>query len=844
MDDTNKKMTPMMEQYHAIKATLPKEALLLYRLGDFYEMFLEDANRGARLLRVSLTKRGDMPMCGIPHHAAATYISRLLKAGCKVAICDQVEEARPGKLVKREVTRILSPGAHFDERMLLAELNNFLGSITQKGKVWGLAVADLTTGEFLAAELDSRESLETELERLGVVELVFPEGEKEAEATARNLRLPGSSHDNWAFTSETAEKTLTDHFGVTSLDGFGLGQCSVARQAAGGLLHYVVEQLRGDVSHLTKIGALERRGRLLLDTVTLKNLEILEPIHKDAPKEACLFGVLNDTATPMGARTLRDWLSRPLCEADAVNSRLDAVQAWMHAPNVLERFRESMKEISDLERVLSRLSIGSGNARDLLALRIALEKIPTTQRQIRDLNQRDDKEVSTLLKKLETQLCPLPELVDWIRRSIEDEAPTSLKDGGMIRDGFHEELDTLRQAAREGRQWVLDMQKKEIEQTGIPSLKIGFNSVFGYFIEVTKTHLAKVPDYFIRKQTIANGERYITPKLKELENKILGSEERSSKLEYEIFQEIREKTLSRLKEIQQTARALAQLDVLACLAKTARTHNYVRPEVKQEGIIKLVAGRHPVLERWEKDEPFVPNDTLFLPETHQIALITGPNMAGKSTYIRQVALISLMAHVGSFVPATKARVDILDRIFTRIGAGDHLVKGQSTFMVEMTETANILNNASQNSLVILDEVGRGTSTFDGLSLAWAIVEYLHHNVGSKTLFATHYHELTELEGRLERLRNYNVAVKEEGDQIVFLRKILPGGADKSYGIQVARLAGIPKTVISRAKEALQNLEATSLTVETSGKVRKKKQAERDSLQKLESPPQLDLFQSN
>ena len=837
-------MTPMMEQYHAIKATLPKEALLLFRLGDFYEMFLEDANRGARLLRVSLTKRGDMPMCGIPHHAAATYISRLLKAGCKVAICDQVEEARPGKLVKREVTRILSPGAHFDERMLLAELNNFLGSITQKGKVWGLAVADLTTGEFLAAELDSKESLETELERLGVVELVFPEGEKEAEATARNLRLPGSSHDNWAFTSETAEKTLTDHFGVTSLDGFGLGQSSVARQAAGGLLHYVVEQLRGDISHLTKIGVLERRGRLQLDTVTLKNLEILEPIHKDAPKEACLFGVLNDTATPMGARTLRDWLSRPLCESDSINARLDAVQAWIYAPNVLERFRESMKEISDLERVLSRLSIGSGNARDLLALRIALEKIPTTQRQIRDLNQRDEKQVSTLLKKLETQLYPLPELVDWIRRSIEDEAPASLKDGGVIRDGFHEELDTLRQAAREGRQWVLDMQKKEIEQTGIPSLKIGFNSVFGYFIEVTKTHLAKVPDYFIRKQTIANGERYITPKLKELENKILGSEERSSKLEYEIFQEIREKTLSRLKEIQQTARALAQLDVLACLAKTARTHNYVRPEVKQEGIIKLVAGRHPVLERWEKDEPFVPNDTLFLPETHQIALITGPNMAGKSTYIRQVALISLMAHVGSFVPATKARVDILDRIFTRIGAGDHLVKGQSTFMVEMTETANILNNASQNSLVILDEVGRGTSTFDGLSLAWAIVEYLHHNVGSKTLFATHYHELTELEGRLERLRNYNVAVKEEGDQIVFLRKILPGGADKSYGIQVARLAGIPKTVISRAKEALQNLEATSLTVETRGKVRKKKQAERDSLQKLESPPQLDLFQSN
>ena len=637
---------------------------------------------------------------------------------------------------------------------------------------------------------------------------------------------------------------MTDHFGVTSLDGFGLGQSSVARQAAGGLLHYVVEQLRGDISHLTKIGVLERRGRLQLDTVTLKNLEILEPIHKDAPKEACLFGVLNDTVTPMGARTLRDWLSRPLCESDSINARLDAVQAWIYAPNVLERFRESMKEISDLERVLSRLSIGSGNARDLLALRIALEKIPTTQRQIRDLNQRDEKQVSTLLKKLETQLYPLPELVDWIRRSIEDEAPASLKDGGVIRDGFHEELDTLRQAAREGRQWVLDMQKKEIEQTGIPSLKIGFNSVFGYFIEVTKTHLAKVPDYFIRKQTIANGERYITPKLKELENKILGSEERSSKLEYEIFQEIREKTLSRLKEIQQTARALAQLDVLACLAKTARTHNYVRPEVKQEGIIKLVAGRHPVLERWEKDEPFVPNDTLFLPETHQIALITGPNMAGKSTYIRQVALISLMAHVGSFVPATKARVDILDRIFTRIGAGDHLVKGQSTFMVEMTETANILNNASQNSLVILDEVGRGTSTFDGLSLAWAIVEYLHHNVGSKTLFATHYHELTELEGRLERLRNYNVAVKEEGDQIVFLRKILPGGADKSYGIQVARLAGIPKTVISRAKEALQNLEATSLTVETRGKVRKKKQAERDSLQKLESPPQLDLFQSN
>jgi DNA mismatch repair protein MutS len=917
-------LTPMMAQYRRIKGELPGDALLLFRLGDFYEMFFEDAQAGARLLNVALTKRGVVPMCGIPFHAAGAYIARLLKAGRKVAICDQMEDARPGQLVQRAVTQILSPGTHFDERMLSAERNNYLAAVFPVGKISGLAWVDFTTGDFSCTELESVSALLTELERLRPAEIIIPGedktlptllrgGARDARAdpalSSRALPAAGAGagwilnpYDDWVFAPETAQFTLRDHFKVAALDGFGLKDRAAAMGAAGAALHYLAQHLRRDVAHLTRLSFYQRNDFLVLDAVTLRHLEILEPLHHDAPRPGSLYAALNRTVTPMGARRLRDWLSQPLAAVEPIRRRQDTVQQWIEHPAELVSFRAHLEEVRDLERTLSRLSVGTGNARDLLALRLALEQIPALKSILNQAGQwpgpqRDsfqeltapspDNQVNspvrssaTLLAELTAQLAELPDLVELLARAIVEEPPLTVREGGLIRDGFDSHLDDLRSASREGKDWIARLQQDEIQRTGIPSLKVRFNSVFGYYIEVTRANLDKVPAQYIRKQTIANGERFITPELKEMEGKILGAEERGIKLEYELFLRLREAVIARLTAIQQTALALAQLDVLASFAETARLFGHSRPQIGDEGLLQIREGRHPVLEQSLTEERFVPNDVEVSrsapplgpvpppdparqpaaaslpaepapspgpgvvpasPDLPQIMLITGPNMAGKSTYIRQTALLALLAHTGAFVPAATARIDLLDRIFTRIGASDDLSRGQSTFMVEMSETANILNNATSRGLIILDEIGRGTSTFDGLSLAWAIVEHLHNQVGAKTLFATHYHELTELAARLPRLQNFNVAVREWHDQIVFLRKIVPGGTDKSYGIQVARLAGVPKPVLDRAKEILRNLEESELTPEGTVRQQSRHRAEREKLQKLGPPPQLDLF---
>ncbi len=713
---------------------------------------------------------------------------------------------------------------------------------------------DLTTGDFLTTELENDSALLAELERLRPAEIIFP-----TEATSLRDLLRGafqilSGYDDWTFAPETAFFTVKEQFKVTSLDGFGLKDKTAAIGAAGGALHYLTQNLRRDVKHLTRISFYQRGDFLTLDHTTLRHLEILEPQHHDAPRNASLYGALNKTVTPMGARLLRQWLSQPLAKVEPIQQRQDAVETFINNSFGLDAFRQQLVKVRDLERTLGRLSSGSGNARDLAALRMALEQIPALKQILATVGRassrtenlihdeapaRADARPTSLISELDFQISESPDLVELVSRAIVDEPPLPIKEGGMIRDGFDANLDELRNAQRGGKDWIAKLQSDEITATGISSLKVRFNSVFGYYIEVTKSNLDKVPPHYHRKQTVANGERFITPELKAMEGKILGAEERSVKLEYEIFQRVREEVLGQLPKIQQTASALAQLDVLASFAETARLHNYCRPQISDDGVLQIRDGRHPVLEQQLVEERFVPNDTNFSREL-QIALITGPNMAGKSTYIRQVALLTLLAHTGSFVPATEARIDLVDRIFTRIGASDDLSRGQSTFMVEMTETANILNNATARSLIVLDEIGRGTSTFDGLSLAWSIVEHLHNAVGAKTLFATHYHELTELSARLPRLKNFNVAVREWHDQIVFLRKIVEGGTDKSYGIQVARLAGVPKEVLERAKQILSNLEESELTPE--GNVRPPRRSQdREKLKKLTPPPELDLF---
>jgi DNA mismatch repair protein MutS len=888
-------LTPMMAQYRRIKSELPKDALLLFRLGDFYEMFFEDAQAGAQLLNVALTQRNGVPMCGIPYHAANAYIGRMLRAGRKVAVCDQTEEAKPGKLVQREVTSILSPGTHFDDRLLSSDRNNFLAAVARTGKEIGVAVVDLTTGDFRVTELSDPRALIAELDRLRPAELILPAEAMDLRALLEagvveegSTPVPGApgrlssggiliGYDDWTFLPETAVYTLQEHFKVASLDGYGLRGKAAAVAAAGAVVHYLSHHLRRDLTHLTRLKTYQVTDYLVLDTTSVRNLEVLEPLHSDGNRQTTLFGAMNRAVTPMGARRLRDWLTQPLASEAAINERQEAVQAWVSAGGVLDEFRAAMREMRDLERTLGRLSLSSGNGRDLVALRVALKQVPRLRGLVEEVaGAAVDPLVQavqgTLLQRLAGSLRDLPALVELLERAIVDEPPLAVKEGGLIRDGFSAELDELRNASKGGKDWLAKLQQDESARTGIPNLKIGFNSVFGYYLEVTKAQLSKVPPEYIRKQTVASGERFITPDLKTMEQKILGAEERGAKLEYEMFQRVREEVLANLPACQDTASAASQLDVLAGFAEVARMHGHTRPEVRDEGVLRIREGRHPVLEQSLNGERFVPNDTDLDGAAQQIMLITGPNMAGKSTYIRQVALLALLAHTGAFLPAADARIDLLDRIFTRIGAADDLARGQSTFMVEMSETANILNNASRKSLVILDEIGRGTSTFDGLSLAWSIVEHLHNQVGAKTLFATHYHELTELGGgqtgpdpgaavRLSRTRNFHVAVREYNDQIIFLRKVVAGGTDKSYGIQVARLAGVPRSVIDRSKEILRVLEEAELNLQqvvgasnpagpsTAGASPAatkpaRKRSDRDRLRTLAPSAQLDLFRQS
>lgn len=801
-------LTPGMRQYMDAKRSLSKDTLLMFRMGDFYEMFFEDAKIASSLMNVVLTSRAGAPLCGVPYKAVRLYIPKLLAAGYKVALADQLEDARFAKgLVKRDITEVITPGTLMEDSMLDDRRSNYLAAILPSKGRWGLATLELTTGEFRLAEI-APESLDAELTRLKPAETLAPASVLERwqlegfpKEVPRNLNW--TSLEDWHFDIEVCRKDMLRHFQVASLDGFGCRGYETAIGAAGAILHYACTNLRKDAANITRISAYQPEDCLVLDRISQRNLELVEPIFT-GEKNNTLLSVMDETVTPMGARMLREWLLRPLNNLHDILERQDAVDDLFSHPMLLGELREMLAAIRDIERTITRLAVGSNaSARDLLVLKRGLEMVPGLRTLLSDAS-------AQLLHNEADELEELPELTELIGRAIVDEPPATIHDGGIFREGFNQELDTLRHASTEGKDWIAQYQLQEQQRTGIKSLKVRFNKVFGYFIEVSKSFLDIVPQEYIRKQTIVNGERFITPELKEIEDKVLGSDEKSQALEYELFQELRQRVCTHLQQIQKTARAVAAVDCLGSLAQVAIQYNYVRPEVVEETVLDIRDGRHPVLDARMTDSAFVPNDCLLDTSSNQIGLITGPNMAGKSTFIRQVALLVIMAQMGSFIPVRKARIGMADRIFTRVGAADDLSRGQSTFMVEMVETANILNHATPRSLIILDEIGRGTSTFDGLSLAWAIAEFLHDTPTSKarTLFATHYHELTDLALTKPGVKNYNVLVREQGEEILFLRKIAPGIADKSYGIHVARLAGIPRQIIDRAAQVLENLEAT------------------------------------
>ncbi len=826
----------MMAQYLAMRKSLPADVILLYRLGDFYEMFFEDAKTAAPILNVALTKRGGTPMCGVPYHAAQGYLARLLKAGKRVAIAEQTSEAKPGKLVDREIARILSPGSIDDLTLLDDQRPNYLAAVCRCVKAIGLACVDHTTGEFTIAEFAELGQLEDELARLAPSELLVPDHQS-AEFGALSHSL---IYDGYAFLPEHATQLLKDHFNVHSLDGFGCGHLPAASGAAGAVLHYLVHQLRRQCDHLRPPHVRESADHVLIDVASQRNLDLVE---SRSGKQHTLLAVLDRTATPMGARLLRDWILHPLRDLTILTARQDLIAALLTEPFLLAKCRESLKGIRDIERTTSRLSQGSGNARDLQSLSSSLAHIPALKQDFSSLQTSTHGSPAHHLSPQSPILASLHNFTDLttlLAASLADEPPAHLRDGGMIRDAWSPELDELRQAARGGKDWIARLQEDERKRTGIDSLKIKFNNVFGYFIEITTTHLAKVPDDYTRKQTMSNAERYITPALKEMENKVLGAEERAKKLEAELFGQLRDQVVTYLPRLQQTATAVAEIDVLCALADGAQLHRHCRPVLNESNGFFITNGRHPVLEQTLTDSKFVPNDTELDPQSARLQILTGPNMAGKSTYIRQIALIAVMAQIGAYVPAEAATLGLIDRIFCRVGASDDISRGQSTFMVEMSETALILNHATDRSLVILDEIGRGTATFDGLSIAWAVAEHLHDAIGCRTLFATHYHELTDLANTRTAVANYNVAVREWNEEIIFLHKILPGAADKSYGIQVARLAGLPKPVVERAKSILSHLELHSVKPEAKSQGPKAKNTVQDVLPKP-NPPQMDLF---
>jgi len=842
-----------MRQYFDIKEKHPG-TILLFRVGDFYETFSDDAVLISKELGITLTKRnngGDQtPLAGFPYHALDTYLPKLVKRGYRVAICEQTEDPESAKkagkkVVNREVTEITTPGVTMSEKLLDHKRNNFIVSVYWAGGTAGVAFSDVSTGEFALSQV-SKAELDSLLQSLQPSEILIQKKLKNnlpEVVTRYNI----THIDDWVYEGDYGYKLLTEHFKTHSLKGFGVEELEIAHTAAGSLLHYMQETQKSSLGHLRRLYAYENSDFMSLDGSTKRNLELISTMQEGGT-DGTLVSILDDTVTAMGGRLLRKWIMRPLKKVIPIQERLEAVNWLREHHERRNELREEMGQIGDLERLISRISVGRTNARDLKQLQLSLSQIPRVKMQI-------SKTENPLLDSINSRMKLLIEVQERINEALVEDPPASIRDGGIFTDGFHEDLDELREIARNGKKYIAQIKDKLSKESGIPSLKIGYNKVFGYYIEVTNTHKDKVPEHFIRKQTLVNSERYITPELKEVEEKVLSSEDKSKTLEGELFEELRIYIAEFADDVQQIAKALAELDCLQGFAEVAFRNNYVRPEVNTGDEIDVKKGRHPVVEKTlPAGEPFIPNDIFLNNSDYQILMITGPNMAGKSIILRQTGLLALMAQLGSFVPAEKAKIGIVDKIFTRVGASDNLAAGESTFLVEMNEAANILNNATPKSLILLDEVGRGTSTFDGLSIAWALSEYLHNKpeVAAKTLFATHYHELNELENRYERIKNFNIQVKEHDGKIIFLRKLVRGGADHSYGIQVADMAGLPQVVISRAREILTNLESHTLDVSHDGngavtQTARKKEAARKTVQevqKQEQLPQMTLFDAH
>ena len=840
-------LTPMMKQYMETKAQY-QDCILFYRLGDFYEMFFDDALTASRELEITLTGKNcgqeeRAPMCGVPYHAVESYLNKLVSKGYKVAICEQVEDPKTAKgIVKRDVVRIVTPGTNLDTQALDETRNNYIMCIVYIADRYGVSVSDITTGDYFVTEIPDSAKLMDEIYRFSPSEIICNEAfymsGMDLDGMKDRLGITIYSLDSWYFDDDVCRQKLLEHFQVTSFAGLGLADYDCGIISAGALLQYLLETQKNSLSNLTHITPYAAGKYMMLDSSTRRNLELCETL-REKQKRGSLLWVLDKTKTAMGARTLRKYVEQPLIDKNEIEKRLDAVAELKDSAISREEIREYLSPVYDLERLITRIAYGTANPRDLTAFRSSLEMLPHIRYILEEMQ-------SELLKNIHDDMDPLEDLCTLVKDAIREEPPIAMKEGNIIRDGYNEEVDKLRRAKSDGKEWLAKLENDEKEKTGIKNLRIKYNKVFGYYLEVTNSYKDMVPDYYTRKQTLANAERYITPELKELEDMILGAEDKLYALEYEIYSQVRDTIAGEVERIQKTAKAVAALDAFASLAVVAERNNYTRPKINEKGIIDIKDGRHPVVERMIPNDMFIANDTYLDDKKHRISIITGPNMAGKSTYMRQTALIALMAQIGSFVPAKSANIGLSDRIFTRVGASDDLASGQSTFMVEMTEVANILRNATSKSLLILDEIGRGTSTFDGLSIAWAVVEYISDSrlLGAKTLFATHYHELTELEGKISNVNNYCIAVKEKGDEIVFLRKIVKGGADKSYGIQVAKLAGVPDLVIERAKEIVEELSDEDVTAKVSEiAVRERSEKKRPKVKKYDEVDiaQMSLF---